>query len=84
MSIKSILVGIGAFIALLFAAFFKGRSSGKQEVVEEVKEQHVKDVEAVATTRVENVKVVNNVQKETINSSDSVIDKELADKWTRG
>lgn len=84
MSIKSILVGVGAFIALLFAAFFKGRSSGKQEVVEEVKEQHTKDVEAVATTRVENVKVVNSVQKGTINSSDSVIDKELADKWTRG
>lgn len=84
MSIKSILVGIGAFIALLFAAFFKGRSSGKQEVIEEVKEQHSKDVESVAAVRVENVKVVNNVQKEAITNTDSVIDTELANKWTRG
>lgn len=84
MSIKSILVGIGAFIALLFAAFFKGRSSGKQEVQEEVQKMQNKAVEEVAEKRVESVKVVNRVQQKVVASSDEAVDKELNDKWTRG
>ena len=84
MSIKSILVGIGAFIALLFAAFFKGRSSGKQEVQREVVKEQTKAVEEVAQTRVENVKVANRVKQDVIKSSDKQVDKELNDEWTRG
>ena len=84
MSIKSILVGIGAFIALLFAALFKGRSSGKQEVQREVVKEQTKAVEEVAQERVENVKVANRVLQEVVISSDTKVDKELNDEWTRG
>lgn len=84
MSIKSILVGIGAFIALLFAAFFKGRSSGKEEIKNEVQAETNRKVEEVAEIQKSNNQVVKDVQKETITHSDSVIDAELSDKWTRG
>ena len=82
--VYAFLAGIVAIAGLVLAAFLKGRSNGKEEVKQEVVKEQTKAVEEVAAKRVENVKVVKDVQKETINSSDSFIDKELSDKWTRG
>ena len=82
--LQAILVGILTLIGIVFAAFFKGRSNGRAEVREEVQEQHTKDVETVAKERVENVKVVKDVQQKVVKSSDSDIDKRLSDEWTRG
>lgn len=81
---KLILAGIGAVLLLLITAFFKGRSSGKEEVKQGVQEQHNKDVEAVAEARVDNVKVANRVKQDVIKSSDKQVDKELDEEWTRG
>ena len=81
---KAILIGTVLFIVALLAAFFKGRSSGKQEVQEEVQKTQNKAVEEVAEKRVESVKVVNRVQQKVVASSDEAVDKELNDKWTRG
>ena len=81
---KTALVVLLTALVALVVAYFKGRSSGKEEVKQEVREEHNKAVDEVATQRVENVKVLTDVQKKVINSSDSVVDKELSDKWTRG
>lgn len=81
---KLILAGIGAVLLMLLGAFFKGRSSGKEEVKNEVQADVNRKIEEVAETRQANNQVVKDVQKEAITHSDSVIDAELSDKWTRG
>lgn len=70
-------------LLLIAGAFLKGRSSGKDEVIEQNKEQEIVDKENVAKVRVESVKAVNNVQSKVIKDSDKAVDKELADEWTR-
>lgn len=70
-------------LLLIAGAFLKGRSSGKDEVIEQNKEQEIVDKENVAKVRVESVKVVNNVQSKVIKDSDKAVDKELTDEWTR-
>ena len=81
---KLILAGIGAILLAIVAAFFKGRSNGKSEVVKQVQKQHEEDVVAVAAEQVRSVNVKNDSQQKAIISSDSTIDSELSDKWTRG
>lgn len=81
---KLILAGIGAILLMLLGAFFKGRSSGKEEIKNEVQADVNRKVEEVAGIQKSNNQVVKNVQKEAITNSDSVIDSELSDKWTRG
>ena len=81
---KLILAGIGAILLMLLGAFFKGRSSGKEEIKNEVQAETNRKVEEVAEIQKSNNQVVKNVQKEAITHSDSVIDAELSDKWTRG
>lgn len=81
---KLILAGIGAILLMLLGAFFKGRSSGKEEIKNEVQAETNRKVEEVAEIQKSNNQVVKNVQKEAITHSDSVIDSELSDKWTRG
>lgn len=81
---KLILAGIGAVLLMLLGAFFKGRSSGKEEIKNEVQAETNRKVEEVAEIQKSNNQVVKNVQKEAITHSDSVIDSELSDKWTRG
>lgn len=81
---KLILAGIGAVLLMLLGAFFKGRSSGKEEIKNEVQAETNRKVEEVAEIQKSNSQVVKNVQKEAITHSDSVIDSELSDKWTRG
>lgn len=81
---KLILAGIGAILLAIVAAFFKGRSSGKAEVIEQVQKQHAEDVVAVAAEQVKSVNVKNDSQQKAIISSDSTIDSELSNKWTRG
>ena len=70
-------------LLLIAGAFLKGRSSGKDEVIEQNKEQEIVDKENVAKVRVESVKAVNNVQSKVIKDSDKAVDKELTDEWTR-
>lgn len=82
--VYAFLAGIVAIAGLVLAAFLKGRSNGKEEVKQEVREEHNKAVDEVASKRVENVKVVNRVQQEVTVSSDKAVDKELNDEWTRG
>lgn len=81
--LQAILVGFLTLIGIVIAVFFKGRASGKQEVQQEVVKEQTKAVEEVAQQRVDSVKVVKDVQQKVINSSDSAIDKELSDDWTR-
>ena len=81
---KLILAGIGAVLLMLLGAFFKGRSSGKEAIQNEVQADVNRKVEEVAEIQKSNNQVVKNVQKEAITHSDSVIDSELSDKWTRG
>ena len=81
--LQAILVGFLTLIGIVIAVFFKGRASGKQEVQQEVVKEQTKAVEEVAQQRVDSVKVVKDVQQKVINSSDSAIDKELLDDWTR-
>lgn len=81
---KLILAGIGAVLLMLLGAFFKGRSSGKEEIKNEVQAETNRKVEEVAETRQTNNQVVKGAQAKAINNSDSVIDAELSDKWTRG
>lgn len=83
MSIKSILVGIGAFIALLFAAFFKGRNYGAETVRQEVERRDAELEKEVVTEQVEEIKRVNKIQQEVLAKPDSMVDKELYDKWSR-
>ena len=81
---KLILAGIGTILLMLLGAFFKGRSSSKEEIKNEVQADTNRKVEEVTEIQKSNNQVVKNVQKETITNSDSVIDSELSDKWTRG
>lgn len=81
---KLILAGIGAVLLMLLGAFFKGRSSGKEDIKNEVQAETNRKVEEVAEIQKSNNQVVKDVQKEAITHSDSVIDSELSDKWTRG
>ena len=81
---KLILAGIGAILLMLLGAFFKGRSSGKEEIKNEVQADTNRKVEEVTEIQKSNNQVVKNIQKEAITHSDSVIDSELSDKWTRG
>lgn len=81
---KLFLAGIGAVLLMLLGAFLKGRSSGKEEIKNEVQAETNRKVEEVAEIQKSNNQVVKNVQKEAITHSDSVIDAELSDKWTRG
>lgn len=82
--IKLILASIVAIIGVVIAAFLKGRSNGVQATEGKVQEQHNKDVEQASKERVENIKNVSDVKQEAIVNSDSKIDKDLNDKWTRG
>lgn len=81
---KLILAGIGVILLMLLGAFFKGRSSGKEEIKNEVQTDVNRKIEEVAETRQANNQVVKDAKTQAINNSDSVIDKELSDKWTRG
>lgn len=81
---KLILAGIGAIFLMLLGAFFKGRSSGKEEIKNEVQADVNRKVEEVAEIKQANSEVVKDAQAQAINNSDSVIDEELSDKWTRG
>lgn len=81
---KLILAGIGAVLLMLLGAFFKGRSSGKEEIKNEVQAETNRKVEEVAEIQKSNNKVVKDAKSQAINSSDSVVDTELSDKWTRG
>lgn len=81
---KLILAGIGAILLMLLGAFLKGRSSGKEEIKNEVQADVVRKSEEVSAIKSENAGTVKNAQAQAINNSDSVIDAELSDKWTRG
>lgn len=81
---KLILAGISAVLLMLLGAFFKGRSSGKEEIKNEVQADVVRKSEEVSAIKSENAGTVKNAQAQAINNSDSVIDAELSDKWTRG
>lgn len=81
---KLILAGIGAVLLVLLGAFFKGRSSGKEAIQNEVQADVNRKVEEVAETRQVNNQVVKDAKTQAINNSNSVIDSELSDKWTRG
>ena len=82
---KQAMMFLFGVIAVLLAVFFKGRSSGKAvvEEEEEVRQQEVKDVKAVAEKRVEEIKEVQNVQQDVVRSSDKSVDDELLNDWTR-
>ena len=80
---KQAMIFLFGIIAVLLAVFFKGRSSGKAVVEEEVRQQEVKDVKAVAEKRVEEIKEVQNVQQDVVRSSDKSVDDELLNDWTR-
>lgn len=80
---KQAMMFLFGVIAVLLAVFFKGRSSGKAVVEEEVRQQEVKDVKAVAEKRVEEIKEVQNVQQNVVRSSDKSVDDELLNDWTR-
>lgn len=80
---KQAMMFLFGIIAVLLAVFFKGRSSGKAVVEEEVRQQEVKDVKAVAEKRVEEIKEVQNVQQNVVRSSDKSVDDELLNDWTR-
>ena len=80
---KQVVMFLFGIITILLAVFFKGRSSGKAAVEEEVRQQEVKDVKAVAEKRVEEIKEVQNVQQDVVRSSDKSVDDELLNDWTR-
>ena len=80
---KQAMIFLFGIIAVLLAVFFKGRSSGKAVVEEEVRQQEVKDVKAVAEKRVEEIREVQNVQQDVVRSSDKSVDDELLNDWTR-
>lgn len=80
---KLLLAGIVAIAGAILVAFLKGRSSGKEEVQEEVREQEIKNVEAVANRRVETAHKVQKVQQTVIASDDKSVDDELLKGWTR-
>lgn len=82
--IKLILASIVAVIGVVLAAFLKGRSNGVKSTENKMQEQHNKDVEQTSKERVENIKNVSGVKQEAIVNSDSKIDTDLNDKWTRG
>ena len=81
--LKAALIALAAILGLILAAFLKGRSNGKDIVEEEVRQQEVKDVKAVAEKRVEEIKEVQNVQQDVVRSSDKSVDDELLNDWTR-
>ena len=80
---KQAMMFLFGVIAVLLAVSFKGRSSGKAVVEEEVRQQEVKDVKAVAEKRVEEIKEVQNVQQDVVRSSDKSVDDGLLNDWTR-
>lgn len=81
--LKTGLLILAGILGLIFTAFLKGRSSGKAVVEEEVRQQEVKDVKAVAEKRVEEIKEVQYVQQDVVRSSDKSVDDELLNDWTR-
>ena len=81
---KLFLASIVAIVGAGILLFLKGRASGKEEIKSEVQADVNRKIEEVAETRQANNQVVKDVQKEAITHSDSVIDSELSDKWTRG
>lgn len=77
---------IGIFlgvVALVGYAFLSGRKSGKQEVQAEVKEQEIVNTKAVATAEVKAAVVAREVTKSVSITSDSDVDKQLSDSFTR-
>lgn len=73
---KSILIGIGAVIVAVFAAFLKGRSDGVES--EKSKARDLAFEENKRTTG-----IINDVQKEIASDSDSTIDDKLRSEWVR-
>lgn len=76
MTIEKILAAIGAVIALLFGAFFKGRSDGKKEVKRDYDT-------AVAKRQAEVAKQVREVQDEVEQKTDDGVSAELKSRWVR-
>ena len=76
---------IGAITALIFGAvalWFGGKSRGKTEQKAKSDIQQAQQSVAQEKIRTESVKVANDAQQKSINSSDSKLDEELS-KWTR-
>lgn len=81
--IISLLGTIIGGVVLLFSVFARGRSSGKEEVQKQVKQEHDKAVADTAAKQVEEVKKSSEVKQEVVKKPESQLDKELEDKWTR-
>lgn len=76
---------IGAITALILGAvglWFGGKSRGKSEQKAKSDIQQAQQSVAQEKARTESVKVANDAQQKSINSSDSKLDEELS-KWTR-
>lgn len=75
-NVGSYLLGVIVTVAGLLALYFKGKSEGKQEAVED----HTQQVQKQA---LEAAEVVEEVRREVDTSGDEVLRKEAADKWVR-
>ena len=76
---------IGAITALIFGTvgiWFGGKYRGKSEQKAKSDIQQAQQSVAQEKIRTESVKVANDAQQKSINSSDSKLDEELS-KWTR-
>lgn len=88
MSIETILGGIATVLALIVAAFGLGHVRGSSKAESRAKEQRTEEraaaTEAAAQRRVEATKGANDVQEAVKRQSDSDVDRQLRDSWTRG
>lgn len=83
MSIGAILTAIIAAVGALMYSFFNGKAAGKDEVVRKVEKSNAEETKAAAKVQEDNITISTNVAKKANSNSDSDVDKELADKWTR-
>lgn len=80
---KLVLAAIGAILIAILTAFFKGRNYGAETVRQEVERREAELEKEVVTEQVKEIKRVNKIQQEVLAKPDSMVDKELYDKWSR-
>ncbi|WP_072064967.1 hypothetical protein [Pluralibacter gergoviae] len=87
MSIETILGAIATVLAMLAAAFGLGHVRGSSKAEAKAKEQSTEEraaaTEVAAQRRVEATKGASDVQEAVKRQSDSDVDRQLRDNWTR-
>ena len=87
MSIETIIGAIATVLALLATAFGLGHVRGSSKAEAKAKEQSTEEraaaTEAAAQRRVEATKEASDVQEAVKRQSDSDVDRQLCEQWTR-